>query len=125
MTAVEATVAEIDGWDDDLRVILPTAQHFRYRVLATDKQEFLRRRIAGSSGHAAGVRLPRNSYPDPGPDRNADQGRRRHSGHLSLGVRRSSSAPSCMPSCNRQVTSTLTHLAKPGPASVPPGHAPL
>jgi hypothetical protein len=36
VTLVEAVVAEIDGWDDDLRVILPTAQHFRYRVLATN-----------------------------------------------------------------------------------------
>jgi hypothetical protein len=73
-------VAEIDGWDEDLRVILPTAQHFRYRILATNMREFLRRRIAGSSGHAASVRLPRNSYPAPGPDRNADQGHRRHPG---------------------------------------------
>jgi hypothetical protein len=40
---VEAMVAEIDGCDDDLRVILPTAQHFRYRVLATNMREFLRR----------------------------------------------------------------------------------
>ena len=30
-----------------------------------------------------------------------------------------------MPSCNRQVTSTSIHMAKPGPASVPRGHAPL
>jgi tetratricopeptide (TPR) repeat protein len=37
LTLVEAVVAEIDGWDDDLRVILPTAQHFRYRVLATNQ----------------------------------------------------------------------------------------
>jgi len=125
MTVVEAMVAEIDGWDDDLRVILPQRSISGTGVLATNKQEFLRRRIAGSSGDAAGVRLPRNSYPDPGPDRNADQGPRWHLGHLSLGVRRSSSAPSCMQSCNRQVTSTPTHLAKPGPASVPPGHAPL
>ena len=58
MTVVEAMVAEIDGWDDDLRVNLPTAQHFQYRVLATNMREFLRRRIAGSSGHAAGVRVP-------------------------------------------------------------------
>jgi hypothetical protein len=30
-----------------------------------------------------------------------------------------------LPSCNRQVTSTSIHMAKPGPASVPRGHAPL
>ena len=30
-----------------------------------------------------------------------------------------------MPSCNRQVTSTSIHMAKPGPASAPRGHAPL
>jgi hypothetical protein len=30
-----------------------------------------------------------------------------------------------MPSCNRQVTSASVHMAKPGPASVPRGHAPL
>ena len=30
-----------------------------------------------------------------------------------------------MPSCNRQVTSTWIHMAKPGPASAPRGHAPL
>ena len=36
MTVVEAMVAEIDGWDDDLRVNLPTAQYFQYRVLATE-----------------------------------------------------------------------------------------
>jgi hypothetical protein len=30
-----------------------------------------------------------------------------------------------MPSCNRQVTSTSIHMAKPGPASVSRGHAPL
>jgi hypothetical protein len=30
-----------------------------------------------------------------------------------------------MPSCNRQVTSTTVHTAKPGPASAPRGHAPL
>jgi hypothetical protein len=29
-----------------------------------------------------------------------------------------------MPSCNRQVTSTSIHMAKPGPASAPAGHAP-
>ena len=118
---VEAMVAEIDGWDDDLRVILPTAQHFRYRVLATSMREFLRRRIAGSPGHAAGVRLPRSLNPDPGPDRNADQGHRRHPGRLSLGVRRSSSAPSYMPSCNRQVTSTPIHMAKPDHGRARPG----
>ena len=37
VTLVETVVAEIDGWDDDLRVILPTAQNFRYRVLATNQ----------------------------------------------------------------------------------------
>jgi hypothetical protein len=54
---VEAMVAEIDGWDDDLRVILPTAQYSRYRVLATNMREFLRRRIAGSkdTGGSRGV----------------------------------------------------------------------
>jgi hypothetical protein len=30
-----------------------------------------------------------------------------------------------MPSCNRQVTSTSVHIAKPGSASAPRGHAPL
>jgi hypothetical protein len=30
-----------------------------------------------------------------------------------------------MSSCNRQVTSTSIHMARPGPASVPRGHAPL
>ena len=30
-----------------------------------------------------------------------------------------------MSSCNRQVTSTSIHMTKPGPASVPRGHAPL
>ena len=30
-----------------------------------------------------------------------------------------------MPSCNRQVTSTSVHMAKPGSASAPHGHAPL
>jgi hypothetical protein len=30
-----------------------------------------------------------------------------------------------MSSCNRQVTSTSIHMAKPGPASSPRGHAPL
>jgi len=30
-----------------------------------------------------------------------------------------------MSSCNRQVTSTSIHMAKPGPASAPRGHAPL
>ena len=30
-----------------------------------------------------------------------------------------------MPSCIRQVTSTSIHMAEPGPASVPFGHAPL
>ena len=30
-----------------------------------------------------------------------------------------------MPSCNRRVTSTSIHMARPGPASAPHGHAPL
>jgi hypothetical protein len=30
-----------------------------------------------------------------------------------------------MPSCNRQVTSTSIHMAEPGPAAAPRGHAPL
>ena len=30
-----------------------------------------------------------------------------------------------MPSCNRRVTSTSIHMARPGPASAPRGHAPL
>ena len=57
MTTAEAMVAEVDGWDDDLRVILPTAQYFRYRVLATGMREFPRRRIAGSkdTGGSRGV----------------------------------------------------------------------
>ena len=30
-----------------------------------------------------------------------------------------------LPSCNRQVTSTSIHMAEPGPATAPGGHAPL
>jgi hypothetical protein len=50
VTVVEVMVAEIDGWDADLRVLLPTAQHFRYRVLATNMREFLWRRMQGPPG---------------------------------------------------------------------------
>ena len=85
------------------------------------------------------------SGPGPGTWKDAGPGRRssRGSGGLRLGLpawqRRLCDACGLshlnhfltlwsqpyMPSCNRRVTSTSIHMARPGPASAPHGHAPL
>ena len=95
---------------------------------------------AGSlhSGHLRGI------GPEPGP------GRTLIPGDGAAGDQRAQNRPGCpamaatrllravlsqrlpgatisgdLPSCNRQVTSISIHMARPGPASAPRGHAPL
>jgi hypothetical protein len=112
----------------------PSAARIRLPEGAARKVSALVRRACIPDTSAA-------SGPEPGTEKDPDPRRRISGLRIGLPARQCRLRDACglsrlndllapwsqahLPSCNRQVTSTSIHMARPGPASVPRGHAPL